>query len=72
MISSRGTTIPMVKAIGRGVAEIKTLPLPSLGVGDGIGDDVMGKGVALLIVVETCVAMGVISGVGEQEYIAVE
>ena len=72
MIARRGTTVPMVKAIGRGVAKTKAPPPPSLG--DGIlGGDVMGNGVSLfIVVVETWVAMGVASGVGpEQEYIAV-
>ena len=63
MITNRGTTVPMVKAIGRGVAKTKAPPPPSLG--DGIEDDVMGKGV---IVIESWVAMGV----DEQEYVAVE
>ena len=67
MTSNSGTTVPMIKAAGRGVAETKAPPPPSL----GTGDDVIGKGVSLLVVVESWVAMGTASGVGEQECITV-
>ena len=46
--NNSGTTVPMIKAAGRGVAETKAPPPPSL----GTGDDVIGKGVSLLVVVE--------------------
>ena len=49
MTNNSGTTVPMIKATGRGVAEIKAPPPSSL----GTGDDVIGKGVLLLVVVES-------------------
>ena len=49
MTNNSGTTVPMIKAAGRGVAEIKAPPPPSL----GTGNDVIGKGVLLLVVVDS-------------------
>ncbi len=57
----------MVKVMGGGVAKTNAPPPPSV-----LGaSDVIGKDSSLLIVVETWVAMGVASGIGEQEYVAV-
>ena len=61
MTSNKGATVPMI----RGVTEIKAPPPPSV-LGEG---DVMGKGVTLLIGVETGDVLA--NGVGKQEYIAV-